>query len=610
MVPGGWRREIQVAVAAARWAGVLLRDEANRAEGPRGWGGHAEVDDEVERGIRSHLMGAFPHDGWLGEETREERILGASGRIWIVDPNDGTREFLKGYRGPAISIALVEKGVPVLGVVYAYNHPDDRGDLLVGVVEDGLVLRNGVKITRTWPQTLSDEVILLMAPGAERSPLANLECIHPARFRTMPSVAYRLALAAVDEGDVGFALAGPVAWDVAGGHALILAAGGDLFGKDGVPLRYDSMGEFPRQSIMFGGGIALAGLLGSRDWGSVRRIEKDKGPIGLCFPLRHRKAIEPDILARAQGCLLGQLAGDTLGGQVEGRPHEEVRQRYPHGVRDLADGGRWGTLAGQPTDDSEMALALARTLIAEGSFRADAVAAAYRTWLDSSPFDVGKTIESALRGIPRPNSQSNGALMRISPLGILGAFRDPQDVVRWAEEDAALTHEHPLCGEASGLFARAIAHGIRYGGTGQDLFEHMARWSDEMKLSPGILDLFSAAVREENPLEDTRKGWVLVALRNALWQLYHASSLEEALLDTVMRGGDTDTNGAICGALLGAVYGRCAIPLRWQRRILSCRPLKGLCGVFRPREDLFWPVDALILSERLLLAGENQNSLN
>jgi len=61
-------------------------------------------------------------------------------------------------------------------------------------------------------------------------------------------------------------------------------------------------------------------------------------------------------LERAQGCLLGQLAGDALGSLVEFQTPEQIRQEYPNGVRELADGGPWNTIAGQPTDDSEMAL--------------------------------------------------------------------------------------------------------------------------------------------------------------------------------------------------------------------------------------------------------------
>ncbi|WDI37865.1 ADP-ribosylglycohydrolase family protein [Entomospira culicis] len=63
-------------------------------------------------------------------------------------------------------------------------------------------------------------------------------------------------------------------------------------------------------------------------------------------------------LSRAQGCLMGQVAGDSLGSLVEFKNPKMIRQLYPNGVRKLEDGGVWRTLAGQPTDDSELALAL------------------------------------------------------------------------------------------------------------------------------------------------------------------------------------------------------------------------------------------------------------
>ena len=164
---------------------------------------------------------------------------------------------------------------------------------------------------------------------------------------------------------------------------------------------------------------------------------------------------------RAKGCLLGQLAGDALGGLVEFQAPEEIRRRYPGGVRDLADGGTWGTLAGQPTDDSEMALALARLLAARGYYDAAAARAAYGRWLDSGPFDVGLTVSAGLRGRPNAASQANGALMRISPLGIFGVRRDPARVAEWARQDAAITHPHPVCVQANALFALAVARAVR-----------------------------------------------------------------------------------------------------------------------------------------------------
>ena len=79
-------------------------------------------------------------------------------------------------------------------------------------------------------------------------------------------------------------------------------------------------------------------------------------------------AVPEEVLSQAQGCLLGQLAGDSLGSLVECEDAATIRAQYPQGVRELADGGVWNTIAGQPTDDSEMALALARSLVRNGKF--------------------------------------------------------------------------------------------------------------------------------------------------------------------------------------------------------------------------------------------------
>ena len=75
------------------------------------------------------------------------------------------------------------------------------------------------------------------------------------------------------------------------------------------------------------------------------------------------------------------------------------------------------------------------------------------------------------------------------------------------------------------------------------------------------------------------------------------------MVATVMAGGDTDTNAAIAGALLGAVHGREAIPAQWRRMITSCRPVSGLSPTRHPRPRAFWPADALELAELLALVG-------
>ncbi len=320
--------------------------------------------------------------------------------------------------------------------------------------------------------------------------------------------------------------------------------------------------------------------------------------------IRERQTFIPSTLEarleRAQGCILGQLAGDALGSLVEFQSSAAIRKLYPDGVRQLADGGTWNTIAGQPTDDSEMALMLARTIIETGGYKPEAARSAYRFWLDSSPFDCGGTVSAALNGTPNFGSQANGALMRISPLGIFGAQHDIQHVAALARQDAAITHPHPICLQTNALFAAAIARAIQTGCTPETLYTSILLWAHEWNVEPAVLHAVQSAIHA--PPEDfvSQQGWVLIAFQNALWQLVHDQTLEGAVVDTVMRGGDTDTNAAICGALLGAVHGRSAVPAQWQERTLNCRPEAGRPEVHRPRPECFWPVDALVLAKRLL----------
>jgi len=313
-----------------------------------------------------------------------------------------------------------------------------------------------------------------------------------------------------------------------------------------------------------------------------------------------RQALKHDIVLRAQGCLLGQLAGDALGSLVEFQTPEQIRRKYPNGVRELADGGTWDTIAGQPTDDSEMALLLARMLADKGEYDPEEARKAYVFWLDSGPFDCGMTVSSGLRGRPNPESQATGAMMRISPLGIFGANHDLQQVAEWAKQDAALTHPHPVCRQANALFTMAVAHAIRTGIEPRALHEQILVWANEMRADDALMEAITGSTKAPPADYVHQQGWGLIAFRNALWQLLHAPNLEEAVVDTVMRGGDTDTNAAICGALLGAVWGRDAIPSQWTDCLLNCCPVAGQAHVRHPRPECFWPVDVLELAEGLI----------
>jgi len=317
--------------------------------------------------------------------------------------------------------------------------------------------------------------------------------------------------------------------------------------------------------------------------------------------------------------LLGQLVGDALGSLVEFRSVTEIRRAYPGGIRRLHDGGTWNTLAGQPTDDSEMALMLARSLARDGAYDRESVAQAYLHWRRSDPFDIGGTTSRALDSVTDADlkarragermaaassraSQANGSLMRISPLAIWGHRLQSDDLADLARADSSLTHPNSVCQEAVATYVVAIAYAIRTGHPPTSIYDFTLDWATRSCRDAAVLQALRSAADTRPSDFTTQAGWVLIAFGNAFHALLHAHRLEEGLTSTVLAGGDTDTNAAIAGALLGAVHGRDAIPLQWRQMVLSCRPQAGVLGVRRPRPREFWPVDALELAERLLLA--------
>jgi ADP-ribosyl-[dinitrogen reductase] hydrolase len=615
----GYAQALAAAIDAAREAGAILRGEFHRPGGPRGSGGHAPVDDRAGRRIRE-LLQAFPW-GFRCEDPAIFERGNDPHHLWLVDPNDGTSSFLKGQRGSTVSIAALRDGIPVLGVVYAFAYPDSGEGDLIAWAEGCPLTRNGTPVSASLAGATLDgkanpPPVVFLSQDADNNPPANAACVQPARYIALPSIAYRLARVAVGDGVAAVSLNGPCGWDYAAGHALLRASGGLFVNERGQEVTYGTDGG-SSVSRCFGGARAVVSELWQRPWQNVFTPSPHQpSPFGPVRPVPGRAVADAGVLSRAQGCLLGQFAGDSLGGLVEFQSESTIRKKYPQGVRDLRDGGNWGIMAGQPTDDSELALMLARTLIHEGRHERGKVLDAYARWSLSAwdkgdttrraldPASGGKTTAERLQLAERhasQSSQANGCLMRISPLGIFGAGR-PADAAAWARDDSRLTHPNPVCQGACAVYVAAIASAIAGGGTPHDCHAAALAEADRSGVEAAVHKALEDA-RHAPPADySTHMGWVLIALQNAFWQLLHAESLEEGVVDTVSRGGDTDTNGAIAGALLGAVHGRRAIPSRWLHALLSCRPLDK-SGSKHPQPAEFWPVDALQLAEALLAVG-------
>ncbi len=610
------------AITAVLAAGSLIRAEFHRPNGPRGAHGKAPVDTEAEACLRERLIALHPCD-WHGEEL--PRSNSGHADVWMVDPQDGTSAFLRGKRGSAVSVALVRNGQPVLGVVFSPTAPDDAGDLFIWA-EGMAPMRNGKALPPIGPRPAPYEpfgdlpwpplpatprdygaaTILGMNEKAGDYAAHNHAIFAPAGVLAVPSIAYRLALAAAGEVDAAISITGGLdSYDIAGGHALLAAVGGHLVELDGT-------------AVAHGGRRLFNGCIGGRPE-IVAEVIRRRPRSGQAVPRDpakvKRRVTAPEPLRRAQGALIGLLAGDALGSQVEFRSPADIRRHFPDGLRDILPGGTWDTLAGQPTDDGEMALTLARSLVRQSGFDPKRVMAAYGDWGNSRPFDIGGTTRAGLdaiggNGKPNGKSQANGALMRVAPIGIAYAGY-PAEAAERARRDAAITHPHPVCRAASAAFAAAIAAGVAGAdpATMWSVAHAHANAGSETPWGAGMQDDCAAGAEIRACLAESREapppdfcrhqGWVLIAFGNAFHRLWNEQDFASALTGTVMAGGDTDTNAAICGALLGAAQGRDAIPLRWRQQVLSCRAVKGR-GVTHPRPATYWGDDAMDLAEALL----------
>ncbi|HEY5899417.1 MAG TPA: inositol monophosphatase family protein [Burkholderiales bacterium] len=573
-------------IAAVEAEGERLRAEFYAPQGPRGRRGSCPLDREIEERLQVALQALLPAR-FCGEEcaasagTRE-------GWVWLVDPHDGTFEYTAGRRGSAVSVGLVRDGVPVLGVVHAPDAPDRGPDTIAWAEGTDGIWRNGKRIRIDLSkEELKPGALVWATASSAHKPVAWSRAVTPARYVAMPSIAYRLARIAAGDGVATVSTHGVNEYDIAAGMALIRAAGGVALDAEGREIRLEGNSE-RRVSGCFAGAPQAAAQLAAFDWKRLDAEPRRDARLALAFPRKW----QPQVLSRAQGALLGQVIGDSLGSRVEFKPAAEIAALYPGGLRELGEGGVYHMIAGQPTDDSEMALTLARSIVREKKYDAAKVLDGYRAWLTSRPVDVGVTTERGLLGLTTTDSESNGSLMRVAPIGIWAAG-DPSLAARTARDDSALTHTHSTCLEACAAYCAALAAGIA-GASRDEMFEAAAAHAK----GPAH-DAVKRAAKGIAPTDYfTHRVWVLVALQNAFYCLKELP-FEEALVQTVAQGGDTDTNAAIAGALLGAHYGRGAIPARWIFPVLACRPLAE-AGALRPRPMEYWPDDVLELAEALL----------
>jgi len=177
---------------------------------------------EADRTANRILRQALKRDGegWLSEESFDDSARLKNERVWVVDPLDGTREFVAGIPEWSISVGFVENGRAVAGGIC---NPATR-ELFLGAVGQGITL-NGKAVRPSNCRSLSEAVVLASRSEVKRG---EWDCFRQAPFATRPmgSVAYKVALVAAGLADATWTLAPKNEWDIAAGVALVECAGG------------------------------------------------------------------------------------------------------------------------------------------------------------------------------------------------------------------------------------------------------------------------------------------------------------------------------------------------------------------------------------------------
>jgi len=275
---------------------------------------------------------------------------------------------------------------------------------------------------------------------------------------------------------------------------------------------------------------------------------------------------------RFRGVILGSAIGDALGGPLEFQPPPSPDAL----VTDMIGGGWQQLEPGEWTDDTHMSLCVAESLLAKKVFDPDDIAARFVGWMQSQPKDIGIHTQRILQQIADggkwdsvsyadyiadPQNASNGSIMRCAPLSLfmchhIEYLTDLSPVL------SQITHAHPEC-QWSCVFLNILIASLLVCGRVIDAVE-MA-YESIAGCPPTLAERIGTAMSSECRIEPS--GYVLDTLEVALWVFLHTEDFESALVTAINRGGDTDSVGAVTGALAGAWYGASRIPDRWIRDV-------------------------------------------
>lgn len=280
---------------------------------------------------------------------------------------------------------------------------------------------------------------------------------------------------------------------------------------------------------------------------------------------------------RATGVVLGLACGDALGRPVEFRSAAQIATA--HGtLTEMVGYGTWNQPAGTLTDDTAQARCIAESVVDCGEFDPADITRRFVDWYDTDPFDIGGMTRRSLRALKQGASwdeagqevweasaegsnAGNGSVMRCPPLAV-AVPDDPSTLARISRESSRITHADPRCTYGCAALNLTVAGLLR--DDPAPLASAIEFVRDD---APDELVTALSSVAQEDVTDLDTSGYVIHSLQTALYDGLTATSAEDAIVTAVNRGGDTDTIGAIAGAVAGARFGATDLPERWLTAI-------------------------------------------
>ncbi|MEV6667219.1 ADP-ribosylglycohydrolase family protein [Streptomyces nigra] len=289
-------------------------------------------------------------------------------------------------------------------------------------------------------------------------------------------------------------------------------------------------------------------------------------------------------MQRAAGAVVGSAVGDALGGPFEFGPPGafSVRFRVPGADGEMCGGGGWDP--GEATDDTQMAVLVAESLLDRGGLDLPDIFARFQRWAAAGPKDIGLQTEGVLtNGMPwdlaaaihfqvNQRAAGNGSLMRASTSAVYFAHACQEATMDAARRIAALTHGDRAAWEGTAIYHELIRVTL------EDI-DPLAALPDILaRVHPDHRGRYATVLAQDwHPDQATEfNGAVWPCLGSAVWAMRTTDSFEGAMPAAIDLGGGTDTVAAVTGGLAGAYYGLDAIPSHWSELLRV--PLPGFDG--------------------------------